>query len=121
MATQITNFSRTGLSDFVIQRVTAVILLLYTVVVVGFLLLGDVSYTSWRGLFDQTWMQIFTLLAVLSICAHAWIGMWTVGTDYIQEHYFGSKADAVRFLYEVISIIALVVYLLWCVKILWGN
>jgi len=121
MVTQVTSFSRSGLSDWVVQRVTAVILATYTVVVVGFLLInGDVSYTQWRGLFNQTWMQIFTLLAVISTCAHAWVGMWTIGTDYIRQHYFGNAADAIRFVYQVFCIITLLVYLIWSVTILWG-
>ncbi len=122
MITQITSFSRNGLSDWLVQRVTAVILALYSVVVVGYLLInGGVNFTEWRQLFEQTWMQIFTLLAVISTCAHAWIGMWTIGTDYIREHYFGSSAVVARFVYQVICIITLAVYLIWCVKILWGN
>ena len=120
--TQVTSFSRNGLSDFVIQRVTAVILAAYTVLIVGFLLLkGDVSHAQWVALFNQTWMQIFTLLAVLSTCAHAWIGMWTIGTDYIREHYFGARADSIRFIYLLVCVITLLVYLIWSVKILWGS
>ena len=93
MVTQVTSFSRNGLSDFIVQRVTAYILAAYTVFLVGYLLIqGDISYADWQSLFAQTWMQIFTLLALLSTCAHAWIGMWTIGTDYIREHYFGSGA-----------------------------
>ena len=121
MVTQVTSFSRNGLSDWVIQRVSAVILAAYTVVVVGYLLLGEIGYTEWSALFDQTWMQIFTLLAILSTVAHAWIGMWTIGTDYIREHYFGSGADGIRFVYQIMCIIALAVYLIWSIQILWGN
>lgn len=122
MVTQVTSFSRSGLSDWVIQRVTAVILAVYTLVVVGYLLFsGEVSFAQWRQLFDQTWMQIFTVLAVISTCAHAWIGMWTIGTDYIQDHYFGGRSAIIRFLYQVFCIITLGIYLIWIFKILWGN
>jgi len=122
MVTQVTSFSRNGLSDWIVQRVTAIILALYTVVMVGYVAFnGDMSYEQWRGLFDTTWMQVFTLLAVLSICAHAWIGMWTIGTDYIREHYFGEGADVIRLFYQIFCIVTLVIFLIWCVKILWGN
>ncbi len=122
MVTQVTSFSRNGLSDWIVQRITAVILAVYTLVVIGFLIFnGDVTYSQWRGLFDQTWMQVFTLLAIISICAHAWIGMWTIGTDYIREHYFGPRADTIRLVYQVFCIIALAVYLIWSVTILWGT
>ena len=122
MVTQVTSFSRNGLSDWIVQRVTAIILALYTVVMVGYVAFnGDMSYEQWRGLFDTTWMQVFTLLAVLSICDHAWIGMWTIGTDYIREHYFGGGADGIRLFYQIFCIVTLVIFLIWCVKILWGN
>jgi len=121
MVTQVTSFSRNGLSDWIVQRVTAVILALYTLLVVGFLAAnGDVSYAQWKGLFDQTWMQVFTMLAMLSTCAHAWIGMWTIGTDYIREHYFGRGADSFRLVYQIGCILTLAIYLIWGVKILWG-
>jgi succinate dehydrogenase / fumarate reductase membrane anchor subunit len=122
MVTQVTSFSRNGLSDFIVQRVTAYILATYTVFLVGYLLIsGDQSYAEWQNLFSQTWMQIFTLLALVSTCSHAWIGMWTIGTDNIREHYFGPSADSIRLIYQVICVLALAIYLIWGVKILWGN
>ena len=122
MVSQVTSFSRNGLSDFIIQRVTAVILAVYTLLLVGFLVMSsEVSFADWRGFFDQTWMQVFTLLAILATCAHAWIGMWTIGTDYIRPHYFGSGADGIRLMYQLICILTLMVYVIWSVKILWGN
>jgi succinate dehydrogenase / fumarate reductase membrane anchor subunit len=122
MVTQVTSFSRNGLSDWVIQRVTAVILAAYTVALVGIVLLqGEMSHADWQALFSQTWMQVFTLLAILSTCSHAWIGMWTFGTDYIREHYFGPNADGIRLVYQVGCVLLLAVYLIWSVKILWGS
>ena len=50
MVTQVLSLSRSGLTDFVIQRVTAVILLVYTLCVLGFFLSVDVDYaalTAW--------------------------------------------------------------------------
>ncbi len=122
MVTQVTSFSRNGLSDFIVQRVTAYILAAYTVFLVGYLLFqGEMAYADWQMLFSHTWMQIFTMLALVSTCAHAWIGMWTIGTDYIREHYFGQNANGYRLIYQVICILTLASYLFWGVKILWGN
>jgi succinate dehydrogenase / fumarate reductase membrane anchor subunit len=122
MITQVTSFSRNGLSDWIIQRVTAVILATYTVALLGIVLIqGDMSHADWLTLFSQTWMQIFTLLAALSTAAHAWMGMWTFGTDYIREHYFGAGADGIRLVYQVGCVLLLMVYVIWTVKILWGN
>ena len=90
MVTSVTSFSRTGLSDWLIQRVTSLVLLSYFIFI-AYQLLGSVDYTSWRTLFDQTWMKVFTLMAALSLAAHAWIGLWSVFTDYLTERMLGPK------------------------------
>ncbi|MCG7601040.1 succinate dehydrogenase, hydrophobic membrane anchor protein [Halomonas sp. McH1-25] len=114
MVTNITNFGRSGLSDWLIQRVSAIILMLYTIFMVGYLLFApDLDYLTWRGLFDQTWMRIFSLLAFLSLAAHAWIGLWTVVTDYI-------KPTGIRFAVQIAIILAIFIFLVWGVQVLWG-
>src|SRR5262249_40056005 len=74
MVKNVTSLSRSGLSDFVIQRVTAVVLLVYALCVIGFLLENpDVEYATLLRYFSHPAMQLFTTLAVISIAAHAWI------------------------------------------------
>lgn len=114
MVTNITNFGRSGLSDWLVQRVSAVILALYTVFMVGYLLLHPgLDYATWNGLFAQTWMRIFSLLAFVSLAAHAWIGLWTVITDYI-------KPTGIRLVVQIAVILAIFIFLVWGVQVLWG-
>lgn len=114
MVTMITNFSRSGLSDWLIQRVSAVILALYTVVMVLYMLFHPhLDYATWSTLFESTGMRLFTLATLLSIAAHAWIGLWTVFTDYV-------KITPVRLVLQVIVILALFVFVVWSVQVLWG-
>ena len=89
MVTSVTSFSRTGLSDWLIQRVTSIILLAYFLLI-AYQLMGSVDYTAWARLFEQTWMKVFTLMAALSLAAHSWIGLWSVFTDYLTERNVGS-------------------------------
>ena len=77
MVTAVTSFGRSGLSDWLLQRISAVILLSYFICIGG-TLLGGVDYESWKAMFELTSMRIFSLLAVLSLAAHAWIGLWAV-------------------------------------------
>ena len=115
MVTNITNFGRSGLSDWLIQRVSAVILALYTLFVVAYLLLSPgLDYATWSGLFDQTWMRIFSLLAFVSLSAHAWVGLWTVTTDYL-------KPTGIRVGAQTVIILAIFVFLVWGIQILWGS
>lgn len=121
MVTNITSLSRSGLWDWVIQRITAVVLALYALCVGGFLLANpDLTRADLVGYFGQGVMQMFSTLALLSLAAHGWIGLWTVGTDYIRPHYFGGRATSFRFIYQSACIITLFVYVLWGLQILWG-
>ena len=122
MVTQVTSFSKNGVSDWYIQRMSSVVIGAYTVVLLGYVLVADdVTYASWSSLFSQTWMQVATLLTILATCGHAWIGMWTIGTDYLQSRTMGPLGDKLRAVYQTVCILALLAYALWGIKILWGN
>ncbi len=121
MVTNVMSFGRSGLADFVIQRATAVILALYTLCLVGFFLANpDVTYLELRDYFGNPAMQVFSTMALLSTAAHAWIGMWTIGTDYIRPHYFGGGATTYRFIYEAGCLFVLFLYVLWGLQIFWS-
>ncbi len=114
MVTSVTNFSRSGVSDWLIQRASAYVLAAYTIFLIGYAVVGpEVTYESWKGLFEGTAMRIFTLLALFSLGAHAWVGLWTVSTDYL-------KGMAVRLIFQVVCGVVLFVYLIWGIQILWG-
>jgi len=122
MVTNVTNFSRSGLSDWVFQRVSAVILALYTLCILGVLLTNpDMTYDVWVSHFDSIGMKLFTLLTLISILAHAWIGMWTIATDYLTPMALGKAATPVRVLFQLACILVSFGYLVWGIEILWGQ
>lgn len=55
-------------------------------------------------------MRLFSVLAVISLAGHAWVGMWTVFTDYI-------KSSGLRLVLQAAMILAVIVYLFWGVMI----
>ncbi|WP_330925440.1 succinate dehydrogenase, hydrophobic membrane anchor protein [Candidatus Sororendozoicomonas aggregata] len=121
MVTNITNFSRSGLYDWMLQRLSAVVLGVYTVFLVGYILCNpDMDYARWKGLFDHLSMKVFTLSALLSLVAHAWIGMWTITTDYFNDRAFGSRSLLIRLPIQLACFVALFCYVVWGVHILWG-
>jgi succinate dehydrogenase / fumarate reductase membrane anchor subunit len=122
MLTQVTSLSRSGVSDWVIQRVTAVVLAAYTLCIFGTVLVNPgMDFQTWSGIFSHPAMRVFTMVALLCTCAHAWIGMWTIGSDYLREHTLGSSATALRFIYQVSCVLIVVAYLVWGINILWGS
>jgi len=121
MVSSISSLTGNGLADFVVQRVSAVVLTVYTLCVVGFFLANpDMDFVTLRGYFASTPMVLFSTLMVLSTAAHAWIGMWTIGTDYIRDHYFGEHSTAFRMVYQAGCLLILFVYVVWALKLFWS-
>ncbi|AMO55801.1 succinate dehydrogenase [Endozoicomonas montiporae] len=122
MVTNITNLSRSGLYDWMLQRLSAIILAVYTLFIVGYILTNPgLSYAQWSELFTQVWVRIFTFLALLSLVAHAWVGMWTIATDYLNSRAFGEKSVLIRFPVQLLCFIALFSYLVWGTQVIWGH
>lgn len=119
MVTAVTSMGRSGVSDWLMQRVSAVILLAYFLFV-AFVLLGGVDYASWKALYSQTWVRIFSLMALLSLGIHAWVGLWSVLTDYITERMMGSAGNILRGILQVLCGLTLFTYVVWGIQILWG-
>lgn len=114
MVTTITNFGRSGLSDWLVQRVSAVILATYSVFMVIYLLLNpQLDFAQWQALFNNTSMRIYSLMALLSLGAHCWIGLWSISTDYL-KHF------AVRFIFQMVVGLLMFIYTIWGVQLLWG-
>ncbi len=121
MVTQVTNFSRNGVADWVIQRFTSIILLAYLLCVVCFFLGGGAaSYESFKAYFSCLPMMIFSTATLLAIIAHAWIGLWSVSTDYLTTRAMGAKGTVLRLVFQATYTSILFIYLVWGLKILWG-
>lgn len=114
MVSSITALGRSDLKDWFLQRVSAVILALYVLFLLGFFI-GHlpVDYVSWSILFAHWWMKIFTLITVFCLIAHAWVGVWTILTDYV-------TCGVARATIQIIVVLAFVIYVIWAIRILWG-
>lgn len=121
MVTSVTSFGRSGLYDWLIQRVGGVVMAAYTVFIVTYLLLNpELTFEQWQALFDQLWMRVFSLVTLLSFISHAWIGLWAVLTDYLTERLLGAKATVLRIFAQILLGGVAVTYLVWGVEVIWG-
>ena len=103
-----------GTRDWLGQRITAVILVLYTLYLLfSVLSVQDLNYASWFGLFLSPFMKVATLLALLSLVYHAWVGVRDIWMDYI-------KPAGVRLLLQLATILWLIACAAWTVQILWS-
>jgi len=108
-----------GVGDFLAQRITAVILAVYTLVIlVGILTMSGFTFENWRAIFTFTVFsrplgQILATLAFASLVYHAWIGVRDIWMDYV-------KPVGVRLTLHVLTILWLAGSLAFFAKILWS-
>jgi len=103
-----------GLRDWLSQRITAVLMALFTVIVVAQLVLfkGPIGYDRWAGMFAAQWMKILTFTVIVALLYHVWVGMRDIWMDYV-------KSIATRLTLQVFSIVWLVGCAGWAIQVLW--
>jgi succinate dehydrogenase / fumarate reductase membrane anchor subunit len=103
-----------GLRDWLAQRVSAVLMALFTVVVLAQVLLskGPIGYDKWAGIFATQWMKALTFAIIVAMLYHVWVGVRDIWMDYI-------KSVALRLSLQVFSIVWLVGCAGWAIQVLW--
>jgi succinate dehydrogenase / fumarate reductase, membrane anchor subunit len=102
-----------GLRDWLVQRATAVLMVLFTAVLLVHLLMpGPLGYDRWAGIFSAQWMKTLTFVVIVSLAWHVWVGMRDIWMDYI-------KPVGVRLGLQVFTIVWLVGCAGWAVQVLW--
>jgi succinate dehydrogenase / fumarate reductase, membrane anchor subunit len=102
-----------GVIDWLAQRVTAIVMALYTVVLlVTFLTTKSFGYEAWAGMFAQQWFKLISLVTFIALLYHAWVGMRNIWMDYI-------KPVGVRLALQAFTVLWLVACAAWAVQILW--
>ena len=77
---------RSGLGEWVMQRLTAVYILIYIIVILAVLSFSPVSsHADWLSLSSGLIFRVSTLMFILSILAHAWLGLKSVFLDYVHS------------------------------------
>jgi len=118
MVVLLTSFYRLGahygLRDWLAQRVTAVLMALFTLVVLAQLIFskGPIGYDRWAGIFSSQWMKTLTFAIIVALLYHVWIGMRDIWMDYI-------KPVGTRLSLQVFSIVWLVGCAGWAIQVLW--
>jgi succinate dehydrogenase / fumarate reductase, membrane anchor subunit len=102
-----------GFRDWLAQRLTAVVMALYTVFfVVHAFTLPAWDNASWRAMFSGGFTRFATFLFFMALFYHAWVGVRDIFMDYI-------KSTALRLVLHSVVIFALIGYAGWAAQILW--
>ena len=114
MVNRIVTGAHYGLKDWLVQRITAVVMAVYTLVAGIFIFSRlPLDHDGWKALFAPQWFRVVTLMFLLCLFWHAWVGVRDILMDYIQP-------VAVRLTLEILVVLALVAYAFWSVTILWS-
>ena len=102
-----------GLRDWLAQRVTAFVLAVYTLFMLGFALWpAPLDYARWQGLYAGQPMKLFSLVAFIALLYHVWVGVRDIWMDYV-------KPVGLRLSLQVLSIVWLLACVGGAVQVLW--
>ena len=103
-----------GLRDWLAQRVTAVLMALFTLAVLAQVIFsrGPIGYDQWAGIFASQWMKVLTFSVIVALTYHVWVGIRDVFMDYI-------KPVGIRLALQIFSIVWLVGCAGWAIQVLW--
>jgi succinate dehydrogenase / fumarate reductase, membrane anchor subunit len=104
-----------GLGDWLLQRITAVVMAGYTLFVIGCLVAGrPASYADLKAMAANGLFRIATMLFFVALLYHAWVGMRDIFMDYV-------KPTGLRLALLALVGLVLVAYLIWSAAILFGG
>ncbi len=114
MVSVVASVGRNGVHDFILLRASAIILVLYTLLLAGFFIVTpSVTYGVWQDFFACMSVKVATMLALLALLVHAKIGVWQVLSDYIKPAFL---RGALQFFFSVL----LLAYVVFGFSIVWG-
>ncbi len=103
-----------GLRDWLAQRLTAILMAVFTVVLlVSFLTGQNFGYEGWAGLFSRQWFKLFTSVTFFGLFYHVWVGIRDIWMDYI-------KPVGIRLTLQTLTLLYLIGCAIWTVQILWS-
>ena len=104
-----------GVRDWLAQRVTAVVMLVYTLFFLAVLAsVPTLDYDHWRALWELQIMRYATVFFLLALLYHAWVGVRNIFMDYVKD-------TGLRLVLYVLVILTLIGYGVWVLQILWGR
>ena len=103
-----------GVKDWLAQRVTAIVMAVFTVVLlVSFLTGQNFTYEGWAGLFARQWFKLFTMVTFFGMFYHVWVGVRDIWMDYV-------KPVGIRLTLQTLTLLWLLGCAAWTVQFLWS-
>ncbi|HEX8740845.1 MAG TPA: succinate dehydrogenase, hydrophobic membrane anchor protein [Casimicrobiaceae bacterium] len=101
--------------DWLVQRATALVMLVYTVLFFGIVLWnGGLGYAVWKSLFANGAFRVATFVFMIALLYHAWVGARNVLMDY-------AKPIGLRLALMIAVVALLAAYAGWTAELLWRG
>lgn len=102
-----------GLKDWMAQRITAVLMAIYALVIFGAVVGGAASsHEAWLAFMHGGLVRVISFLFILSLGYHAWVGVRDIWMDYIKE-------TSVRIVLHVLTLLMLIGCAGWAIQVIW--
>lgn len=102
-----------GLRDWLVQRLTGILMILYTLALLAIAVTLPGTHEGWRTLFAGLPMKVFASVTLIGLIWHVWIGMRDILMDYLWKL-------PVRLTAMFLVVLFLVANLVWGLNILWS-
>ena len=103
-----------GLKDWLIQRISAVFMIIYVVLLTAVIFISSPQdHEAWKAVFSHQWLRIATVLFFVCLFWHAWVGIRNILMDYVHP-------TRIRFTLHILVIFSLLFYFVCSVDILWS-
>ena len=103
-----------GMRIWLSQRLTALVMAFYMVLmVIMLLIMQPAGFTAWYDFVSPIWFRLLTLIFFMCLFMHAWLGVADVLKDYVFN-------KTLRAYMQIVVDILLLVYLAWVSIILWN-
>lgn len=85
MVKSVLGVNHQGLRDWVVQRLSAIYMALCVAALVGYFVCHPgLTFGEWHTLFSYTAVKVAAMLMLVALLLHAWVGIWTVFSDYVK-------------------------------------
>lgn len=105
-----------GLGTWLLQRLTAIIMLCAMIVFLGVIVFlankANASFVSWQIMFHQTWLRICIQMFFIALILHAWVGIRDIWMDYV-------KSSALKLFLHMMTILWLLMSFIYSIKVIW--
>jgi succinate dehydrogenase / fumarate reductase membrane anchor subunit len=114
MVKRIVTGAHYGLRDWLVQRLTAVVMLTFSVIATLRIVGAEPGFEGWTAVFEPAAMRVALFLFLISVLYHAWIGVRDIYMDYIEP-------VSIRLTMQTLTVLALVAYAGWVFELVWSH